>query len=404
MTTPAPTTHLPTPSDIALRAPESGIVDIMNYGRRKGGVMPLWAGEGDLPTPAFIGQAATQSLIEGETFYTWQRGLPELREALAAYTQRLTGQSLDSERFFVTGSGMQSIQIALQIALDPGDAIIVPSPAWPNIVAASGLRGAEVLEIAMPFVDGRFTLDMAAIEEAAKDAKTRAIFINSPANPTGWVADLETLKAVHDLAERHDLWIIADEIYARFVFGEAALPGSTPKRAPSFKDVDPLSSRVIYVNTMSKNWAMTGWRIGWIEAPVELGQVIENLIQYSTSGVAAFMQRAAIVALNEGDGFVDEQIERTTANRDLLAQTFAPLNRLQVSAPDGAFYLFFKVLGESDTRQLARTLVDEIDVGLAPGTAFGPGGEPFLRMCFARDPKQIADVADRIARWISISA
>jgi aspartate/methionine/tyrosine aminotransferase len=224
----------------------------------------------------------------------------------------------------------------------------------------------------MPFEDGRFTLDMAAIEEAAKKPKTRAIFINSPSNPTGWVADLETLKAVHDLAERHDLWIIADEIYARFVFGDAALPGSDPKRAPSFKDVDPLSPRVIYVNTMSKNWAMTGWRIGWVEAPVELGQMIENLIQYSTSGVAAFMQRAAIVALDEGDGFIEQQIERATTNRDLLVKTFAPLNRLQVSAPDGAFYLFFKVLGETDTRKLARTLVDEVSVGLAREPPLGP--------------------------------
>ena len=394
---------MPTPSNTALGVPDSGIVDIMNYGRRRGNVIPLWAGEGDLTTPDFIREAASKSLADGETFYTWQRGLPQLRQALADYTNRLTGQVLDAERFCVTGSGMQAIQIALQLVLDPGDNIIVPSPAWPNIVAASGIRQANVIDSAMPFVDGRFVLDMQAIEEAARDSKTRAIFINSPSNPTGWVADLETLKAVHALAEQHDLWIIADEIYARFVFGDAALPGTDPKRAPSFKDVDPLSPRVIYVNTMSKNWAMTGWRVGWIEAPAELAQRIENFIQYSTSGVAAFMQRAAIAALNEGDWFIGEQVARATANRDLLVETFAPLNRLQVSAPDGAFYLFFKVVGETDTRNLARRLVDEVGVGLAPGTAFGPGGEQFLRMCFARDPEHITDVANRIARWMSIN-
>ncbi|MEM6712454.1 MAG: pyridoxal phosphate-dependent aminotransferase [Pseudomonadota bacterium] len=391
----------PSPSDIALRSPESGIVDIMNYGRSKGGVMPLWAGEGDLPTPSFIAEAAAKSLADGETFYTWQRGLPELREALAAYTQRLTGIALAPERFIATGSGMHAIQIALQLLLDPGDAIIVPSPAWPNIVAASGVRKAEVIEVPMPFVDGRFSLDFDAIEKAAKDPKTRAIFVNTPSNPTGWVADLETLKAVHALAEQYDLWIIADEIYARFVYGNAALPGSDPLRAPSFKDVDPYSPRVVYVNSMSKNWAMTGWRVGWIEAPAELAQMIENFIQYSTSGVAVFMQRAALAALNDGDDFIAMQIERATKNRDLLMETFAPLNRVHVSAPDGAFYLFFRVEGENDTRALARRLVDDTAVGLAPGTAFGPGGEDFLRLCFARNPDQIADVAQRVRRWIS---
>ncbi len=394
----------PSPSLIAQNTPDSGIIDIINYGRRQENIMPLWAGEGHLATPAFIGDAASKSLAEGETFYTWQRGLPELRQALADYFARQTGHRLDAERFYVTGSGMQAIQIALQIAVDPGQSIIVPSPAWPNIVAASGVRGVKVHEVIMPFVDGRFTLDLDAIEAHAAEPNCRAIFVNTPANPTGWVADLETLKAVHTIAEKHDLWIIADEIYARFVFGEAALPGTNPKRAASFKDVAPDSPRVLYVNTFSKNWAMTGWRIGWLEVPVGLGQIVENLIQYSTSGVAAFMQRGAIAALTEGDRFIDDQVRWATANRDILAQTFAPLNRLQVSAPDGAFYLFFKVLGEPDTRVLARRLVDEVGVGLAPGTAFGPGGEEFLRMCFARDTAQIKDVAERIADWISTSA
>lgn len=372
----------------------------MNYGRRREGVMPLWAGEGDLPTPEFIRKEAERGLAAGETFYTWQRGIPELRQALARYMQRLIGTPHDPERFFVTGSGMQAIQVAVGLVLDPGDQIIIPSPAWPNIVTAAGVRGAIPLEIPMPFKDGRFDLDLEAIEQAAKDPKTRAIFINTPSNPTGWVADVEALRAIHALAEAHDLWIIADEIYARFVFGDAALEGTTPPRAPSFKDVAPQSSRVIYVNTMSKNWAMTGWRVGWIEAPVELGQLIENLIQYSTSGVAAFMQRAATLALDEGDSFIDLQVERATQNRNALVEAFAPINRVEVSAPDGAFYLFFKVEGEADTASLAKRIIDDLGIGLAPGTAFGPGAESFLRLCFARDPTQIADAADRLARWM----
>lgn len=393
----------PTPADLAMRAPVSGIVDVITYGRDREGLIPLWVGEGDLATPDFIMQAAVKSLADGETFYTWQRGIPELRRALADYMSRLSGVTLDAERFFVTGSGMQAIRLAVQMAVDPGQTIIVPSPAWPNIVATAGLQGANVFEIDMPFVDGRFTLDLNAIEDAAKDPKTRAIFVNSPSNPTGWVADLATLKAIHDLAEKHDIWIIADEIYGRFIYGDAALPGSNPRRAPSFRDVAPDSQRILYVNTMSKNWAMTGWRIGWLEAPAHLGQTVENLIQYSTSGVAAFIQRAACAALDHGDDFIAMQVERATRNRDMLVEAFAPLNRLQAASPDGAFYLYFRVQGENDTAKLAQKMIDEIAVGVAPGTAFGPGGHDFLRLCFARDPDHIAEVAKRFTDWISIN-
>ncbi|MEM1286976.1 MAG: pyridoxal phosphate-dependent aminotransferase [Pseudomonadota bacterium] len=393
-----------TPAQIAQRAPESGIVDVMNYGRRRGGVMPLWAGEGDLPTPQFVVDEGIKALQRGETFYTWQRGIPELRKSIASYMGRLIGFEHDPERFCVTGSGMQAIQIAVDFTLDPGDKIIVPSPAWPNIVASAGVRGAQPVEIPMPFHDGRFSLDLAAIEKAASEPAAKAIFINTPSNPTGWVADVQTLAAIHQIAEDHNLWIIADEIYARFVFGDAGLPGTQPMRAASFKDVAPHSTRVLYVNTMSKNWAMTGWRVGWIEAPAQYGQLVENLIQYSTSGVAAFMQRAARKALDEGDDFIDEQVARATENRNTLFEQLSPINSVELSAPDGAFYLFFRLKGREDTQVLAREIIDQVGLGLAPGTAFGPGGQSFLRLCFARDPQHIADAATRLAHWISTNA
>ena len=384
---------------LATRTPESGIVEVMNYGREVDGLIPLWAGEGDLPTPQFIRDEAARSLAAGETFYTWQRGLPEFRHALAAYMERLYGFAHDENRFLVTGSGMQSIQIAVTAVLDPGEKIIIPSPAWPNIVTSAGLRGAITVETPMRFENGRFVLDLEAVEAEARNPQTRAIFMNTPSNPTGWVADLDTLKAVYAIAEAHDLWIIADEIYARFVFGAAMLPGTN--RAPSFKDVAPESDRVVYVNTMSKNWAMTGWRVGWLEAPTRLGQLFENLIQYSTSGVAAFMQRASIMALNEGDDFITMQVDRSAKNRDRLMAVLGDHPDVSVSAPDGAFYLFFGIRGANDTRALAKRLIDEARIGLAPGTAFGPGGAPFMRLCFARDPDQIDEVAERLTGWLA---
>lgn len=377
----------------ALNAPESGIVGVVNYGRLREGLVPLWVGEGDLPTPRFVCDAATRSLAAGETYYTWQRGVPELREALARYTARLYGVPADPERFFVTGSGMQSIQIAIAMVAGPGDEVIVPSPAWPNSAAASEIHGARAVEVTMTLGNAGWTLDLDRVA-AAITPLTRAIFVNSPCNPTGWVASREDLAAILALARRHGLWIVSDEVYGRFVYDGRAV-------APSFHDVAEPGDRVIYVNTFSKNWAMTGWRVGWIEADPSLGQVIENLVQYSTSGVAVFMQRAATAALDQGESFVAHQVARAARGRDIVVDALAATGRTRFARPDGAFYLFFAIEGEADDRALACRLVDEIAVGLAPGSAFGPGGESYLRLCFARGHEGLAEATGRLVDWLA---
>ncbi|MBS9475533.1 pyridoxal phosphate-dependent aminotransferase [Ancylobacter radicis] len=377
----------------ALALPESGIVEVMNYGRRREGLIPLWAGEGDLPTPSFISEAATRSLAAGETFYTWQRGIPELRAAIARYMSSVYGVPEDLERYHVTGSGMQAIQIALALTLSAGEEILIPSPSWPNAAAAAEVIGARPVAVPLSFDPARgFWLDLDRLESAVTP-RTRCIFINSPANPTGFVAPAETLRGVLDIARRHGLWIIADEIYGRFYFEEGGL-------APSFHEVMDPEDRILFVQTFSKNWAMTGWRLGWIEAHPSLGQVLENLIQYSTSGVAAFMQRAGVTALERGDSFVTHQIERARRGRDIVAAGLSTSNRVRFATPPGAFYMFFAIEGESDTRQLALRLVDEAGIGLAPGTAFGPGGEAYLRMCFARGEAQITEATERLVSWL----
>ncbi len=377
----------------ARNAPESGIVEVVNHGRVKPGLIPLWVGEGDLPTPGFIVAAANRSLADGETFYTWQRGIPELREALARYHTTLYGQPLSSDRFFVTGSGMQSVQIAVRLIAGPGDELVIPTPAWPNFAAAIGVAGAKAVCVPMDLAQGRFALDLEKLE-AAITPKTRAIVINSPANPTGWTATSAELTALLALAREHGVWIIADEIYGRFVY-------DGQPRAASFHDVMESEDRILFVQTFSKNWAMTGWRIGWIEAPAAFGQIIENLIQYSTSGSPVFVQRAAIAALEEGEPFVADQIARATEGRRIIAEGLKATNRVSLAAPDGAFYQFFTVDGRQDSRALAIELVDSANVGLAPGTAFGPGGETGLRLCFARKASDLVEVVARIQRALS---
>lgn len=390
---PTGSTLIPDLRPEAREAPESGIVEVMNYGRLREGLIPLWVGEGDLPTPAFIREAAARSLAAGETFYTWQRGIPELREALARYHERLYGQPFSPERFFVTGSGMQSLQIVVRMIAGPGDELIIPTPAWPNFVAAVSVGGATPVCVPMDYEQGRFTLDLGKLE-AAITPRTRAMLINSPSNPTGWTATREEQEALLALSRKHGIWIVADEIYGRFVYDGAA-------RAPSFHDIVAGEDRVIFVQTFSKNWAMTGWRIGWIEAPEAFGQVIENLIQYSTSGSPVFIQRGAVAALDEGEGFIVEQIARAAEGRRIVYEGLKATNRVSLAAPVGAFYQFFSVDGRDDSRALALELVDKANVGLAPGLAFGPGGEKGLRLCFARKASDLTEAVARLQKALT---
>jgi aspartate/methionine/tyrosine aminotransferase len=379
--------------EAAQSAPESGIVEAMNYGRGRDGMIPLWAGEGDLPTPSFICEAATRALAAGETFYTWQRGIPPLREALARYHTALYGRTFSPNEFYVTGSGMQAIQIVIGMVAGAGDELLIPTPTWPNAAAAAGIVGAHAVEVPMSFGNDGWSLDLDRLAGAVTP-KTRALFVVSPSNPTGWTATLGDLNALLALARRHGLWIIADETYARFWYGEGP-------RAPSFFDVMDAGDRILFVNTFSKNWAMTGWRIGWIAAHPALGQVIENMIQYATSGVAQFMQRAAVTAIERGESFVTHLIERARRGREISCHALAATGRVRFAQPEGAFYLFFSVDGETDTRRLVMRLIDEANVGLAPGTAFGAGGEHFVRLCFARNPEQLEDAVGRVASVIS---
>src|ERR1700712_1217303 len=245
----------------ALAAPESGIVEILNYARGRDGLLPLWVGEGDLPTPEFINRAAMAGLDAGETFYTWQRGIPELRQALSDYYARHFNVALSPDNFYVTGSGMQAIQLSVQAITAPGDEMIYLTPAWPNIAAALEIAGARSVGVELDFDGGKWALDIGRLE-AAITPKTRGLFLNTPSNPTGWTASLEDLTAILALARKHGLWIMADEIYARFYYGGG--------RAPSLLDIMQQDDRILFVNSFSKNWSMTGWRIGWIVAPPEV--------------------------------------------------------------------------------------------------------------------------------------
>jgi len=368
--------------------PASRIGEISALGMGDPAVIPLWYGEGDLPTPEFIGAAATVALAAGRTFYTYKAGLPELRSAIAEYLTKLYARPTATERIVVTSSGMNALMLVAQALVDPGDNVVIIAPVWPNIAAAVSIMGGEPRLVPLdPLPGGGWRLDVERIF-AACDARTRAIFVNSPSNPTGWVISTAEIEALLAFARRHGLWLIADEVYGRIVYGN--------RPAPSFLDRAAPEDRLIVVNSFSKNWAMTGWRLGWMTIPPDLLPVIEKLVEFNTSGSPTFLQHAGIVAIREGEEFIARFVARCRAARDVTIDALQACRRVEVARPEGAFYAFFRVDGITDSLAFAKEALARTKIGLAPGSAFGPMGEGYLRLCFARDPQLIAEAVDRL--------
>jgi aspartate aminotransferase len=374
--------------------PDSGIITAVNHGFSRPHVIRLWAGEGNVPTPELFCRAANESLLRGETFYTLQGGIPELREALARYHDRHFAHHFSPENFFVTSGGMQAIQTIIQMIAADGDEIVLPTPAWPNYAGPLRIQGSMPREVPMEFANGRWTLDLDRLFGAITP-RTRAIMINSPSNPVGWTANKDELIAVRDECRRRGLWIIGDEVYSRFYYG----PGPEA-RSPSFLDICDTEERLLLANTFSKNWAMTGWRVGWLQAPKSLAAPIERIIQYNTSGTPVFLQHGCAAALDQGETFIESQVLKARANRDLVCERLSQIPGIRFEIPPGAFYLFFAIDGMTDSLKTTLRIIDEAGVGFAPGATFGPGGEGFLRMCYLRDPAKLGEALDRFAVWM----
>ncbi len=356
-------------------------------------VIPLWYGESDVPTADFVVHAAAEALAEGHTFYTHKRGIPELRAALARYSTSLYGVPVSEERISVTSSGMTGIMIVMQALVGAGDNVIVVDPIWPNAAGAIRVLGGEPRTVALEADrEGGWRLDLERVFAAA-DGRTRAVFVNSPGNPTGWMMSTEEQRALLAFCRERGLWIVADEVYARIVYDRPA--------APSFLEVADPDDAVIVVNSFSKAWAMTGWRIGWLTHPTEIGEALANLIEYNTSGTPAFLQHAAVVALEKGEPFVNFMVERCRIGRDTVSRRLAAVPRVRYRPPAAAFYAFFAVEGLTDSLAFAKRLVREAGIGLAPGTAFGPNGEGWLRLCFARASETLEEAMDRLVAALS---
>ena len=373
--------------------PESLIRRVSDPNLDRAGLIPLWFGEPDAPTPGFIKRAAMAALDDDQVFYSGNRGVPELREAIAAYATRLHGRAVGVDRITVTASGMNAIMMISQALLSPGDNMVTVEPIWPNCRETARIVGAEPRQVPLRLgVDGRWRADPDELF-AACDDRTRVVFVNSPGNPTGWVMPAAQQRAVIEECRRRGIWLVADEVYVRLAY-DGGLPLG---RAPSFLDVAEPEDRLVVVNSFSKSWSMTGWRLGWIVHPARAGEGFAKLVEYNIAHPTTFVQHAGVVAVRDGEDFVRETAARYRRNRDVVVQRLGAMRRVTLSRPEGAFYAFFSVDGVTDSLAFARRLIDEAGVGLAPGRAFGDGGEGWMRLCFAADEATISEAMDRLA-------
>ncbi|MCE9661389.1 MAG: pyridoxal phosphate-dependent aminotransferase [Burkholderiales bacterium] len=376
--------------------PGSKIREVANAALGRSDVLPFWFGESDEATPAHIRDAAVKSLSAGETFYSHNLGLAELREALAHYASGLH-RPIDASRIAVTSSGVNALMLAMQALVGAGDEVVAVTPVWPNLTAQPAILGARVVRLALRAERGTWRLDLDELRHTVT-AHTRVLLINSPNNPTGWTLTRAEQEILLAHCRSTGTWIVADEVYERVYF--AGVPGAC---APSFLDIAEPDDRLLVVHSFSKSFLMTGWRLGWIVAPPGLGPELAKLIEFNTSCAPVFVQRAGLAALSQADTSVPELVGRLRACRDTLLPRLTALPGITVAEPAGGLYAFFSVEGESDSLALAKRLVAEAGLGLAPGAAFGPEGEGWLRWCFAsRDPARLVVGVERLQRFLGL--
>ena len=351
---------------------DSPILDIFREGFRIPGIIPMWAGEPDVPTPRFICEAAAQAMFAGRTFYSDNRGLPELRQALIGYHRRLYGVVIADERVTFTFSGMNAVMQVAQATLTAGDNAVAITPSWPNVMRAMQINGAAVREVALRRDQDGWHLSLADVF-AACDERTRLIYLASPANPTGWMIEPDQAADLLAFCRDRRIGILSDEVYHRIVYDRPV--------AFSFLQIAQPDDPVFVVNSFSKSWAMTGWRMGWLVYPAGCAAAFEKLVQFNTSGGLEFMRRC-----------------RT--GRDIVSARLAAMPRLTAIPAPGAFYAMFEVAGVSDTMRFCRRAVHEARIGMAPGISFGRGAERLVRLCYAKSPELLHEAMDRLQRFV----
>ena len=390
-----------------LNLEESMIRQVANAGMGRTDVLKFWFGESDEATPAFIRDAAIASIQQGETFYAHNLGLPELRDAIAAYSTGLRcpgATPIGAGRIAVTSGGVNALMLAVQALVDAGDEVVAVTPVWPNLTAQPLIMGADLRCVSLKPVAGEWQLDMAELL-AAITPQTKLLIINAPNNPTGWTLSRAEQASILAHCRLTGTWILADEVYERLYFEP------TPNGcAPSFLDIAASEDRLVVAHSFSKSFLMTGWRLGWLVMPASMTPHMGKLIEFNTSCAPVFIQRAGLVALQRSDDVTPQLVAHLKACRNTLVPLLQALPGVEVAPARGGMYAFFRLTDQKrfgDSLETAKRLVVEAGLGLAPGNAFmvnpGPDAQGWLRWCFAsRDVSRLAQGVDRLKRWLAL--
>ncbi len=372
----------------------SKIREVANAGLGRDDVLAFWFGESDEVTPAVIRQAAIDSINGGETFYAHNLGLSELRAAVARYTSAMH-PAVDASRIAITSGGVNALMLAVQALVDAGDEVVVVTPVWPNLTAQPAILGAKVVCVPLVPVQGEWTLDLDQLRSTIT-SNTKLLIVNAPNNPTGWTMSRAEQQAVLEHCRKTGTWILADEVYER-LFYEPTSNGC----APSFLDVSVPDDRLVVAHSFSKSFLMTGWRLGWLVMPPEMVDGMGKLIEFNTSCASVFTQRAGIAALEHGNDITPRVVAHLKLCRDTLVPLLAAVPGIKVAPAKGGMYAFFQLEGFDDSLQVAKRLVLEAGLGLAPGNAFAPEAQGWLRWCFAsKDPRRLEEGVRRLRTWL----
>ena len=353
--------------------------------------LPFFLGESDIATAGFIRDAVKQALDDGRTFYAHSQGLPELRQAVGAYLHRLYGREIDTDRITVPGSAMLGVTLAAHTALSRGDHGLIVCPAWPNIDAVFRVTGAKIGYVPQRMTRHGWQLDPRELFASVR-GDTRAIYVNSPCNPTGWVMSPREQRLLLDFCRERNILLISDEVYHRTCFeGDPA---------PSFLEVAGERDPLVVVNGFSKAWAMTGWRLGWMVTPLGSGVSWSALSESYNTGATVFAQYGGIAALERGEPFVRDLRERFRKARAIVDAALIGHELIDYRSPAGAFFAFPRIRGLENGPRFVQELLAEEDVGLAPGHTFGPGFESHVRLSFARPLDALAEGVKRLVRFV----